>query len=254
MPPQQLAIIALSIFFSYAHEDEALRGELVKHLSILRWQGLITEWYDRDIQAGIEWEHEINVHLDTAQIILLLVSSDFLASPYCYSIEMTRALERHIAGEARVIPIILRPVEWERAPFSKLQVLPTDAQPVTSWSDRDAAFLNVTKGIRKAIEDLNIQRVKPQTSSPSTASTPATMTTQLPPWNVSLQRNPFFTGREAIYRTCTRYSPRKDQQPLLYPRQSVVWAVLERLRLPLSMPTAIVKTYRDSALGKSWDT
>ena len=198
MPPQQVAIIALSIFFSYAHKDEVLRDELEKQLSILRWQGLITEWYDRDIQAGTEWEHEINAHLNTAQIILLLISPDFLASPYCSSIEMTRALERHNAGEARVIPIILRPVEWEGAPFSKLQILPTDAQPVTSWSDRDVALLNVTKGIRKAIEDLNMQRVKPQTSSPSTASTPVTMTVPSLPWNVLLQRNPFFTGREAI--------------------------------------------------------
>src|SRR5260221_11462403 len=198
MLPQQIAIIALNIFFSYAHEDEKLREELEKQLSILRWQGLITEWHDRDIHAGTEWEHEINVHLDTAQIILLLISPDFLASHYCYSIEMTRALERHTAGEARVIPIILRPVEWEGAPFSKLQVLPTDAQPVTSWSDRDAALLNVIKGIRKAVDDLNIQRVKPQTSSPSTASTSATMTAPSPPWNVLPHRNPFFTGREAI--------------------------------------------------------
>ena len=198
MPPQQVAIIALSIFFSYAHKDEELRDELEKHLSILRWQGLITEWYDRDILAGTKWEHEIDVHLDAAQIILLLISPDFLASPYCYSLEMMRALERHLAGEARVIPIILRPVEWEGAPFSKLQMLPTDAQPVTSWSDRDAALLNVTKGIRKAVEDLNMQRVQPQTSSPSIASAPATLTAPSPPWNILLQRNPFFTGREAI--------------------------------------------------------
>src|SRR5256885_13228643 len=114
MLQQQVATNILSIFFSYAHEDEALRNELEKHLSILRWQGIITEWYDRDIHAGTEWEHEIDTHLDTAQIILLLISPDFLASHYCYSIEMTRALERHIAGGARVIPIILRPVDWEQ--------------------------------------------------------------------------------------------------------------------------------------------
>src|SRR5207244_12560512 len=106
---------------------------------------------------------------------------------------------RHNAGEASVIPIILRPVEWEEAPFSKLQVLPTDAKPVTKWSNRDEALKNVIKGIRKAVEDLNMQRVKPQTASPRTASATATMTTALsPPWNVLLQRNPFFTGREAI--------------------------------------------------------
>ena len=198
MLQQQGAIIAQSIFISYAHEEEELRKELEKQLSILRWQGLITKWYDRDIQAGTEWEHEINTHLSTAQIILLLISSDFMASPYCHSIEMTRALERHNAGEARVIPIILRPVDREGAPFSKLQMLPTDAQPVTSWSDRDAALLNVTKGIRKAVEDLNMQRVKPQSSSPITPSASATLTAPSPPWNVLLQRNPFFTGREAI--------------------------------------------------------
>ena len=198
MTPQLKTIIALSIFFSYAHEDEKLRDELEKQLSILRWLGIISEWYDRDIHAGTEWEHEINAHLDTAQLILLLISPDFLASHYCYSIEMTRALERHNAGEAYVIPIILRPVDWEGAPFSNLQVLPTDAQPVTSWSDRDAALLNVIKGIRKAIEDLNIQRVQPQTSSSSSASTPAPTPASSPPWNVPLQRNPFFTGREAI--------------------------------------------------------
>jgi tetratricopeptide (TPR) repeat protein len=198
MMPQQQAIIALSIFFSYAHEDETLRDELRKQLSVLRWQGIISEWYDRNIQAGNEWEHEIHAHLATAQIILLLISPDFLASRYCYSIEMMRALERHLAGEARVIPIILRPVDWEGAPFSKLEMLPTDAHPVTSWSNRDAALLNVAKGIRKAIEDLNIRRVQPQPSASSAASTPAPTTAPSLPWNVLPHRNPFFTGRAAI--------------------------------------------------------
>jgi hypothetical protein len=124
MTPEQKAIIALSIFFSYAHEDEALRDELEKHLSVLRWQGLISEWYDRDIHAGTEWEQEINTHLDAAQLILLLISPDFLASSYCYSIEMMRALQRHLAGEASVIPIILRPVDWEGLPLANSRCYP----------------------------------------------------------------------------------------------------------------------------------
>src|SRR5450759_1021078 len=132
---------AVQIFFSYAHEDEPLRKELEKQLSFLKWQGLISGWNDRDIKAGEEWAYEIDRHLNSAHIILLLVSPDFMASDYCYSIEMKRALERHEAGEARVIPIILKPVDWTGSPFSKLQVLPRNRKPVTSWKDRNAAFL-----------------------------------------------------------------------------------------------------------------
>src|SRR5438105_2491908 len=122
---------SIKIFYSYAHIDESLRNELEKHLSILKQQEIITEWYDRNINAGTEWAREINYHLNTAQIILLLVSPDFLASQYCYSIEMTRAMERHNTGEAWVIPVILRPIDWRGAPFDKLQMLPTDAKPDT---------------------------------------------------------------------------------------------------------------------------
>src|SRR5690349_5863095 len=102
----------VSVFYSYAHQDEALRQQLETHLSLLRRQGLISEWYDRKILPGAEWVGEIDEHLERASIILLLISADFLASDYCYDKEMTRALERHKQGEARVIPIILRPCDW----------------------------------------------------------------------------------------------------------------------------------------------
>src|SRR6266446_10995658 len=107
----------ITIFFSYAHEDEPRRKELEKQLSFLKRQGIISGWHDRDIQAGQEWEHEIDRHLNTAQIILLLISPDFMDSDYCYSVEMKRAMERHEQGEARVIPIILRPVNWQTPPI-----------------------------------------------------------------------------------------------------------------------------------------
>jgi tetratricopeptide (TPR) repeat protein len=97
---------------------------------------------------------EINQHLNSAQIILLLVSPDSMDSDYCYGIEIKRAVERHERGEARVIPIILRAVYWREAPFGKLQALPKDAKPITSWPDRDEAFFNVVEGIRKAVEEL----------------------------------------------------------------------------------------------------
>ncbi len=121
----------------------------------LQRQGIIEFWYDRKITAGTLWEQEISKHLNSAQIILLLVSSDFISSEYCYSIEMMHAIERHKQGHACVIPIILRPVDWQEAPFSKFQALPTDAKPVISehWSNQDDAFLNVAKGVRKAAED-----------------------------------------------------------------------------------------------------
>ena len=146
----------VKLFFCYAREDKALRDELEQHLSLLKRQKQITTWYDREISPGSEWKQEIDTHLNSAHIILLLVSPDFLASDYCFGIEMKRALERHEAGTARVIPIILRSVYWKGAPFSNLQVLPTDALPVTSWPDRDRAFLDITENIHKAVEEIQL--------------------------------------------------------------------------------------------------
>ena len=106
---------SIEVFYSYAHEDEALIKELRKHLTILKRQGVIRDWYDREITAGTEWKGQIDQHLNAAGVILLVISADFLASDYCYDVEMTRALERHDQGEARVIPVLLRPVEgWQR--------------------------------------------------------------------------------------------------------------------------------------------
>jgi tetratricopeptide (TPR) repeat protein len=146
-------LMPVKIFFCYAHEDELLLNKLKSQLTPLQRQGLIDVWYDRDISAGTNWEQQIKGHLDASQIILLLVSPDFMSSDYCYSIEMKRALERDERGEARVIPIILRYVYWQGV-LGKLQALPTDARPIKSWSDLDEALYNVTEGIRKVIEEI----------------------------------------------------------------------------------------------------
>ena len=146
--------MSVSIFFCYAHEDEDLLNKLKRHLWPLQRQGLIAVWHDRDISAGTEWEQEIHQHLNAAQIILLLVSPDFMYSEYCYGIEMQRALERHKAGEARVIPVIVRSVYWQGI-LGNLQALPTDAKPVRSWADVDEAFLNVAEGIRTVVEHIS---------------------------------------------------------------------------------------------------
>jgi internalin A len=150
----------IKVFYSYSHVDGELRNEFQKHLSILGRQGAIKEWHDREITAGEEWERKIDHNLERADLILLLVSADFLASDYCYEIEMTRGMNRHEAGEARVIPVILRSCEWHAAPFGKLKALPNDGKPVKSkhWHDMDEAFADVAKGIRKAVEELRAKR------------------------------------------------------------------------------------------------
>ncbi|MER6473468.1 toll/interleukin-1 receptor domain-containing protein [Streptomyces collinus] len=144
----------LSLFYSYAHEDEALRDQLAKHLKILERQHVIRGWHDREISAGVEWRGEIDQHLQTADIVLLLISPDFIASDYCYDIELAESLRRHNLGECIVIPVILRVVETTGTPFMMLQALPTNAKPVTTWRDRDAAFASVAAGIRKAASQI----------------------------------------------------------------------------------------------------
>lgn len=141
------------VFFSYSHADEDLRDQLEKQLAMLKRQGLIESWHDRRIIAGNEIDDEISVQMEAADIILLLVSPDFLASDYCYEREMERALERHRAGEARVIPVILRSCDWHPAPFGKLLATPPDGKPVTKWPDRDEAFLEVAKAIRRTVDE-----------------------------------------------------------------------------------------------------
>lgn len=150
----QIPAKPIQVFYSYAHKDEIFRRELEKHLSNLRQQGFIQEWHDRMIVAGTDWAFDIDTHLNSSSLILLLISPDFMESDYCLSIEMTRAMELHKAGEAYVIPILLRPVDWEGAPFARLQVLPSGARPITIWEDLDQAFLNVSRGIRQVIEQL----------------------------------------------------------------------------------------------------
>ncbi|PSR16564.1 serine/threonine protein kinase [filamentous cyanobacterium CCP3] len=145
---------ALRLFFSYSHKDDLLREQLETHLKLLQRQGLIQPWHDRRILPGDDWAGEIDDNLNRADIILLLVSADFMASDYCYDIEMKRAMERHESGEARVIPIILRPVDWRGTPFNKLSWLPQNGEPVVQWENRDAAWLNVETGIKRVVESI----------------------------------------------------------------------------------------------------
>jgi hypothetical protein len=140
------------VFFSYAHEDEALRDQLEKHLTLLTREGAIETWHDRRIGPGGAIDNEIDSALETADIVLLLVSSDFLASDYCHDIEMRRALERHEEGLTQVIPVILRPCDWHSAAFGHLNAVPRDGKPVTQHRSLDEGFVDVARAIRRAAQ------------------------------------------------------------------------------------------------------
>jgi TIR domain len=143
---------AATLICCYSRRDYKYLMKLRTHLGALRRQGLIADWFDRQIEPGNSWRTEIDQNLATAQIILLLISADFLDSYFCCEVEMRRALERHHAGEARVIPVILRPCDWETMPFGELQVLPPSARPATRWKTLDDAFYAVAACIRKLVE------------------------------------------------------------------------------------------------------
>lgn len=160
------------LFFSYSHADEDLRNRLEKHLAALKHQGLIETWYDRRIIAGQEFAQEIDSRLEAADVILLLISADFLASEYCYTREMAWALERHEKGDAIVIPVILRPCDWHDTPFGKLLAAPRDGLAVTKWPDMDDAFLDVVTAIKKVLRS---RSPRPnQELAPTMTRTPAT--------------------------------------------------------------------------------
>ena len=155
-------------FISYSHKDERFREELEAHLAPLKRRGLLTTWHDRRLTAGDPLDEAISANLEQADLILMLISADFVASEYCFAKEMGRALERHKAGEARAISIICRPCDFHGLPFANFVLLPTDAKPVTMWADRDAAWVDVTRGIRTALVAPAASSAR--TQAPSTAA------------------------------------------------------------------------------------
>lgn len=163
----------IEVFLSYADPDETLCIELEKHLSQLYGNGLLTVWQKRQIVGGQDLKSVLDQHLSTASIILLLISSDFLASNDCVSVQMKRALERNAQNEAHVIPIILRPCDWQAAPFAHLHILPHDGRAVTEWANQDAAFRDVARGVRAALGPLRAISPQSQLVSVVTGTPPA---------------------------------------------------------------------------------
>lgn len=148
------------LFYSYSHHDEALRDQLEAHLTTLRRTGELETWHDRRIDAGDLWDKRIRQELEEADIILLLVSANFLASDYCHDIEVERALERHREGTARVVPVVLRLCDWKSTELGQLRATPPDGKPVTTYSDRDEAFLAIVNDIRRLLQNSGQRRAE----------------------------------------------------------------------------------------------
>jgi hypothetical protein len=180
-------------FISYSHRDEAFRQELETHLAPLRRQRLLSVWHDRRITAGDSLDETISENLESADLILMLISADFVASEYCYAREMTRTLERHDAKAARAISIICRPCDFHGLPFARFVLLPTDAKAVSSWTDRDAAWVDVVRGIRRALEtDPGAQRSQTRVNlEADVRPAPAAERPRLPRRTTDLQMDSF---------------------------------------------------------------
>ena len=154
------------VFISYSHKDECFRNDLEDHLSMLRRKDIISVWHDRKILPGDEWKGKINEHLDNADIVLFLISPSFLASDYCYDIEVKQAMENKVADKCQIISIIIRPCDWQDCDFSQFQTVPKDGKPISKWDDKDEAWLDSISGIKRQIAEF-----RPVVQSPSEVST-----------------------------------------------------------------------------------
>jgi len=142
------------LFVSYSHRDERYRETLESHLKVLKSAGLLDIWHDRRIDPGDDWKGEIDHALEEADVVVFLVSADFLASDYCNDVELSRALERHADGSCRVVPVIVRDANWKLSKISEFQALPTNGKPITTWPNKDTAWRIVAEGLERVIRDI----------------------------------------------------------------------------------------------------
>lgn len=145
------ADMTVKVFISYAHKDEIFKEALNEHLTMLKRNGVISEWHDRKIVPGEDWKNQISQNLEESALILFLVSSTFLSSEYCYDIEFTRALEKHHEGSAQLIPVVIRPCDWTASKLGTFQGLPKDALAISKWVNQDEGWVDVVQGIKKHV-------------------------------------------------------------------------------------------------------
>jgi hypothetical protein len=241
----------VKIFYCYAQEDRKDRNDLARHLSTLRWKGLIKEAHDLDISPGQEREKESIKLLDDADIILLLITKDFVDSYYTYEVQMRRAIERHEAGSARVIPILLRPVFLKDTPFSELQALPTNTKPVSLWVNRDQAYTDICKSISKVVDELIAHTEQSQSkqsiSKPSAEVSERLLTAQSGSINSTLvadyntfsqsSQNPTVATQQHLQETVNNTS---SPQKLLNEEESDNWLHLRWLIFGSAVATSLV--------------
>lgn len=163
------------VFISYSHKDESYRKDLEDHLSMLKRKEIISVWHDRKITPSEEWRNSIDTNLEEAELIIFLVSSSFLASDYCFDVEVKKAIQKQAEGSSKIISIIVRPCDWVDCEFAKFQAVPQNAKPITLWDNQDTAWLDVIDGIKKTLETftfvknevmhLNKVEITPETNS-----------------------------------------------------------------------------------------
>ncbi|PYS88213.1 MAG: hypothetical protein DMF64_20970 [Acidobacteria bacterium] len=247
------------IFYSYSHNDEALRDRLEKHLAALKNAGLIEDWHDRRIPAGAEWDRQIDAHLQSASIILLLISADFIASSYCTDIEVKQAMARHEADTARVIPVILHPCYWTDEPFGKLQAVPKNAKPISLWANQEEAFHDVVQGIRAAIADLEASgqqqtsaRAGTTRASSSRATTHYAAAARIPDFLVvDFVARRDSEGRDIVTLLQTELAPREHRLVVLWGAGGVGKTTLAAEATRALLPSFNGRIVWTSALGRA---
>lgn len=161
---------AVRVFCAYSHRDQPYREQLVTHLSGLVRDGLIELWFDRMISPGVDWNSEIASQLDSAEIVVLLLSADFAKSEYCVGVEMKRAQERADRNDIRAVPVFIRPFHWPNSPLHRFQGLPSNGLPVKKWKDRDDAYVDIVRGL-----EIVASEVRESASAGAHAASPSTV-------------------------------------------------------------------------------
>jgi hypothetical protein len=159
----------MNAFVSYSHQDAAMLDGLHKHLAQLRRDNIITTWTDRDIDAGATLDTTISAALAKSKLFLALLSPDYLASHYCYDVEFKTALDRHERGDITIVPIIVEPCDWQNSPFGDLKAIPRDGKAVSTWDNRNTAFLDVIQNLRRLATSPAAQDITPSPNVPGTA-------------------------------------------------------------------------------------
>lgn len=138
------------VFVSYSHVDKEIRRRLETHLAPLKADSVAT-WFDGDMEAGERLDTVIARALREAHVFVGLISSDYLASHYCWKIEYRRAMNRRARGTMRVVAVVVRPCDWKSTPAAGFKLLPEDGRTLQEWRSIDAALVDVARGIRRVV-------------------------------------------------------------------------------------------------------